>query len=237
MELRVTFQFFGNLNDFLPANRRDQPIDFPFTGKTPLKDPMEAIGVPHTEAGHIQVNQQASDLSYCLRAGDFIRVHPFAAPLTGKAAFVLDVHLGKLARLLRMLGFDTLYTTFYEDPEIVSIAAAENRIVLTRDIPLLKHKILAPGQGYWLRSQHPDVQLAEVMHRFGLSAQIQPLQRCIRCNGRIEAVSKASVIEQLEPQTRAHFQEFFRCASCEKVYWKGSHYERMQQMIQQITGK
>ena len=143
--------------------------------------------------------------------------------------FILDVHLGKLARYLRMLGFDTLYENDYTDPEIVNIAKIEKRAVLTRDTELLKIKAIE--KGYLIKSKNHLEQLAEVILRFDLASKIRPFSRCMVCNGVVVKVEKEAVIGKLLPKTRQYYEEFFQCNSCERVYWKGSHYIKMNRFI------
>lgn len=108
----------------------------------------------------------------------------------------------------RLLGFDTLYQTNLEDDRIVSIASKEKRIVLTRDIQLLKNSQVT--HGYWIRSQKPVEQLKEVIQRLDLSKKIRPFHRCMECNGIIKNVDKAEVLEYLQPKTRAIYESFYR---------------------------
>jgi uncharacterized protein with PIN domain len=149
--------------------------------------------------------------------------------------FVLDVHLGRLARQLRMFGFDALYERDYADDQIAQISATRNRIVLTRDLPLLKRNLVK--WGYWLRSQVAEEQLLEVFRQFGLPETIRAFYRCIDCNGIIGQVSREAVIHQLQPLTLTNFHDFYQCSSCQKVYWKGSHYDKMQAFITRIRAK
>lgn len=177
------------------------------------------------------------DFSYSLQTGDKVEVYPsdagrewpegysLQAKHPAPDQFVLDVHLGKLARALRMLGFDTCYQNDYSDKTIAHIAETEKRIVLTRDVGLLKQKVIR--WGYWLRSQ----QLAEVVRYFNLRPHFAPFTRCIACNGNIREVPKENVLAQLPPDTKLYFNQFYQCDSCKRVYWKGSHYERMQQFV------
>ncbi len=229
----ASFIFHDMLNDFLPKARKYTRIAYTFEGTPAVKDAMEAIGVPHPEVGLITINGAAVDFMHPLHAGDEVEVFPvdYTSEQTVPVKFVLDVHLGKLAKLLRMLGFDTLYETDYTDQDIARLAQTENRIALTRDVGLLKQK--AVKWGYWLRSQHANEQLEEVMRRFGLKDQAQPFKRCLTCNGNILQVEKDLVLERLPPKTKLYFDEFYQCACCDRVYWKGSHYERMQQYIEQ----
>jgi uncharacterized protein len=243
MSAQVTFLFYGALNDFLVANRQYKNFNHIIDGTPSVKDSIESLGVPHVEVDVIIINGHSVDFSHLLSPGDNIDVYPIKEgkqkfnvrhlieKINGVPAFVLDVHVGKLARSLRMLGFDALYTNSYTDQEITELAMTENRVVLTRDIPLLKRKILK--WGYWLRSQHPDQQLQEVINQFELKKHIKPFFRCLNCNGLITSVEKKEIVERLEPNTIKYFDEYFMCTSCHKVYWKGSHYDRMLKFIKQ----
>jgi uncharacterized protein with PIN domain len=135
------------------------------------------------------------------------------------------VHLGKLARILRLLGFDALYQTDYHDPEIIRIALEEHRIILTRDRKLLHDRRITHGR--WLHSTHAEEQAREVIRRFQLESAIRRFIRCPACNGLIEGVGKQDILDQLEPLTKRYYSEFYRCTGCSRIYWKGSHYERI----------
>ncbi len=148
------------------------------------------------------------------------------------ARFVLDVHLGKLARLLRMTGFDTIYRNDLDDPEIIQIAEEEKRIVLTRDRGILKNKRVE--RGHFVESTHAKDQLKEIIDVFGLKNSIRFLTRCIACNGTIEEVNKEEIENELKPGTNQYFNEFFRCCDCEKVYWEGSHFNRMMSFYEEM---
>jgi len=148
--------------------------------------------------------------------------------------FIADVHLGKLARKLRLLGFDTYFESNLDDNEIIRMSLAESRIVLSRDKELINNSRIT--QGYRILSSDPREQIREVMIRFNLQNNLNPFSRCIDCNGMIENVSKESVNEYLPPKTRQYFDEFFRCRGCGKIYWEGSHYENMKKQIQNLPG-
>lgn len=147
--------------------------------------------------------------------------------------FVADVHLGKLARLLRLLGFDTLYRNDSTKQELVSISYEEDRILLSRDAKLEKQ---GPPRYFIVTDEDPMVQLKEVVMQFGLKDQFLPFSRCIACNGLLETVSKESVASLLENKTRQYYTEFWKCTDCGRIYWKGSHYERMLKTIEFVTG-
>lgn len=232
--LHTHFTFHGNLNDFLPHRKKNKTLDYACKFSSSVKDAIEAIGVPHVEVGKILVNEKEKDFTYLLQPDDSIDVFPYPNhfPPETPTSFVLDVHLGGLARLLRLLGIDALYKNNLHDREIVSLAVEGSRAVLTRDIGLLKHKVLQ--HGYWLRSQHSEEQLTEVIKRFSLCEAIPPFSRCISCNGLLAEVSKTSVLHHLPVQTQNIFHEFFQCTQCGKVYWKGSHYHNMQKVVERI---
>jgi uncharacterized protein len=244
MARHATFRFYEELNDFLPKDKRKVPFVHTFSGNPSIKDQIEAIGVPHVEVDLILVNGESVDFSYILQDKDFVSVYPVfetfgitpvshlrAKPLR-VPAFILDVHLGKLARYLRMLGFDTLYRNDNDDPEIIRISLAEHRIILTRDIGLLKVKSVS--HAYFVRNQDPGKQLVEVLDYFDLYPSIDPFNRCIKCNGQLEPVEKEEIIQRLEPLTIRYFNEFYRCRDCQGVFWEGSHFEHMQRFIQDI---
>jgi uncharacterized protein with PIN domain len=233
--------FHGSLNDFLRPVKRETWVRYSFSGNPAVKDAIEAIGVPHPEVWEVVVNGSRVDWLYQLQHGDRVEVYPFDGQEEELVKdlqayrFVLDVHLGTLARALRLLGFDTYYTNDLTDKDIAALAAAAQRIVLTRDVNLLKQNAIV--HGYWLRSQHTAEQLAEVVRRYRLINQVKPFVRCLVCNGSILEVRKEAVLDQLPPKTQHYFHEFYQCSSCRRVYWKGSHYERMQEMVRRIREK
>ncbi len=238
------FRFYEELNDFLPKQKRKTDFTYAFLGNPSVKDAVEAIGVPHVEVDLILVNGKSVTFQYHLQAQDRISVYPvfeqfdissvtrLRAHTLRNPSFILDVHLGKLAKYLRLLGFDTLYRNDYEDSEIVSISCSQGRIILTRDVGLLKHDSVS--HGYWLRSQHPSKQLYEVIKHFDLYTNINPFSRCIECNGHIYPVCKDLIEHYLKPGTKRHYNEFYQCQQCGRIYWKGSHYQRMKAFAQSL---
>jgi uncharacterized protein len=237
MQYSASFFFKGELEDFLNMSEKNNVISYHFNEHPSIKDAIEAIGIPHTEVDTIIVNGFTVNFNYLLKNNDEVRVHPYrkaslSRQLKDAPKFILDVHLGKLARLVRLLGFDACYQNNYTDKQIVELAITGSRIVLTRDVDLLKHKALQ--YGYWLRSQYAEEQLAEVIKRYDLIDDIKPFTRCIACNGKIVAVSKENVLDIIPPKTKQYFNEFYKCVECNRVYWKGSHYERMQQFIDDL---
>ncbi len=241
------FNFCGTLLDFLPKQKRNKQILYVFTGTPSVKDSIETIGIPHVEVDVILVNGVSVDFTFLLTDKDEVNVYPkttdqqdkqvkhLIEPYSQKPQFILDVHLGTLARQLRMLGLDTLYERNFTDAQIAHLALTHPRIVLTRDILLLKRKSIK--WGYWLRSQYTDKQLAEVMAYFELLEYIEPLSRCMACNGILNSVEKGEIVHLLQPQTNEYFQDFYQCSTCKKIYWKGSHYKKMVERIEQLKYK
>ena len=242
----IFIRFYEELNDFLPERKRKKEFEHTYFGQPSIKDIVESLGIPHTEIDMILANGQSVNFNYKPGNREHISVYPVfesfdisnishlrPKPLR-ETKFILDVHLGKLARYLRMLGFDSLYENNYSDQQIIDISVKEKRIILTRDLGILKNSTVT--HGYWLRSQNPKKQLSEVVNRLDLADNIKPLYRCMKCNGIIEKVDKNDIINQLQPKTKKYFNEFFRCSQCKKVYWKGSHYEKMKKSLSTLTG-
>jgi uncharacterized protein with PIN domain len=239
------FRFYAELNDHLPADQQYEAQKKLFFVPSTVKDMIESFGVPHTEVELIIVNGESAGFSRVILDGDRIGVYPMFESIDITPAlrvrshalrnpkFVLDVHLGKLAAYLRMLGFDALYRSCYTDPELVRISSAERRVLLTRDRGLLKHG--AVTHAYWLRETDSRRQAAEVIRRFDLAHSVRPFTRCMACNGVIEPVSKEHVHDLLPPRTAELQDEFRRCPECGRVYWKGTHYERMRRWIEELT--
>ncbi|MFC1607156.1 Mut7-C RNAse domain-containing protein [Candidatus Latescibacterota bacterium] len=238
------FRFYEELNDFLPKHRRKVQFTYEFNGTPSIKDAIEAIGVPHSEVDMILINSETVTFSSHLNGGDMVSVYPMfesldvttATALRGRPlrrpSFILDVHLGKLASYLRMIGIDTLYKNDYDDEEIIRISVEQHRTILTRDVGLLKHG--AVSHGYWIRSSSPGGQLQEVIRRFDLILGLKPFSRCLVCNGIVEETQKADINEELDPMTLRIYDQFYRCSDCGKVYWKGSHYDKMLKFIENL---
>jgi uncharacterized protein with PIN domain len=238
------FRFYAELNDFLPPARRQVAFAHRFAGRVSIKDMIEALGVPHPEVDLILVNGETVDFSYLVQEDDRISVYPVfesfdITPLLRvrprplrEPRFVLDTHLGKLAAYMRMLGFDVLYRNNYDDAELAHLSSSERRALLTRDHGLLKRSMVT--HGYFVRETDSRRQLVEVLRRFDLFRLIAPFQRCIHCNGLLEPVSKESILDRLPPKTRDYYDEFRMCRVCGQIYWKGSHFQRMQQFIDDI---
>ncbi len=243
---RATVTLHGDLGDFLPRGSRGAVVQRRFDGRPSVKDLLEAVGVPHPEIAAITVNDAPVSFGHHVADGDEVEAWPAAeaAPLRMAPArpaapedaleprFVVDGHLGRLAASLRMLGFDTWYRTDADDEELAGVAAAERRILLTRDRGLLRRSIVR--RGACIRSDRPFDQLAETVRRFDLADRWQPFGRCIRCNTLLVAASREEVLDRLEPLTRIYYDDFRRCPGCGAVYWRGSHHARMERLIERV---
>ena len=240
----VHLRFYAELRDCLPGRQAGGGFDHSFTRQVSIKDMIESLGVPHTEVDLILVNGSSVDFSYRVRDGDQVSVYPVFESIDIKpllrvrprplrvTRFILDVHLGKLASWLRLLGFDSLYRRDFEDAVLAHLSSAQHRILLTRDRGLLKRSQVT--HGYWIRETHSRLQLVEVLRRFDLTSSLDPFSRCLRCNGEIREVAKEEVASRVPPRTRECYQEFWRCLRCDRVYWKGSHHRQMQCFLESV---
>lgn len=243
-ENQAWFRFYEELNDFLPSIRRKTSFAFEIKGNPMVKNAIEELGVPHAEVDMILVNGNSVDFSYRLRNGDRVSVYPVFESLDvsnlqrlrpqplREPKFILDVHLGRLSKYMRLCGFDTLFERDLKDREIVSISVTERRTILTRDRGLLKARLVT--HGYWIRSSKPKEQLIEVLLRFDLKNTFRPFNRCLECNGILTDVSKEEIMDILLPRTKDFYTEFKKCSGCGNIYWEGSHYERMKKFIQTV---
>jgi uncharacterized protein with PIN domain len=243
---QATLRFYEELNDYLPPARRRRDIRLPFEPPCPVRHLIESLGVPHTEIELIVIDGISVGLETPVADGSRIAVYPMfesldVSPLLRLRSrplrdprFFADAQLGRLARYLRLLGFDTLYADCIEDAELVRRAARDARIILSRDRGLLMRR--AVTHGCHIRSDEPLQQLAYVLERCNLSDQTRPFTRCMECNGSLVAVDKADILEQLEPETRRHYDEFWRCDACGRIYWKGTHYRGLRSLVDRILG-
>lgn len=243
---KAEFRFYAELNDFLPADLRGRSFIYEFSGQPTVKDAVEALGVPHVEVELILANGESVGFEYRLQDGDRIAVYPVFESLDirellrirreplRQVAFACDAHLGKLARLLRLLGFDTVHHNGISDAELVALSRA-GRILLTRDRQLLKHGGVT--HGYWVRSTAPLAQAQEVIRRFDLRGRIAPFTRCLACNGLLQPFSKEEALPLVPPRVREWCEEFLRCSSCGQIFWPGTHYPKLQLWISRILGE
>jgi len=221
---RVRLRVAQPLRFLLSARYRHDPIVVPADESTSLVHVVETLGIPRTEIGELRVDAEG-----------VVEVPALSRPQRlARPRFVLDVHLGTLARRMRLLGLDTAYRNDATDPQLVAQAAAEGRVVLTQDRGILRRKALAPGSGY-VRGSDPDAQLRDVLERY--DPPLAPWSRCLACNGILEAVTEPEVRHLLREGTRRSYREFSRCRSCGHPYWRGAHAGRLAAIVAQATGR
>lgn len=241
MSATATFRFYAELNDFLAPARRAREFACRCARAASAKHMIEALGVPHTEVELVLVNGESVGFERALVEGDRVAVYPkFEAfditPLLRvreralrETRFVADAHLGGLAHLLRMTGFDTLYDNHFRDDEIERLAAGQGRIVLTRDRELLKRRGVT--HGCYVRALRSEGQLREVFDRLDLAGSAQPFTRCLSCNAPLRTVDKAQVAPRLPPGVRERHERFAVCEGCARVFWEGTHWRRMRELV------
>ena len=229
------------MRGFLHKDLRSGTVTHSFNARGSVKDTIEACGIPHTEVDLIVANGHSVDFSYRVNHQDYISVFPVFTSIDITAIakvrpeplramqFVADDHLGRLARYLRLLGFDTLYERDWDDPELVRISTAEQRVLLSRNVGLLKHRSIT--HGYYVHATDPKRQVTEVVRRFRLAQQLTPFIRCMSCNGALVHVAKEDITDRLAPLTRRHVDDFQVCSSCDKVYWEGAHHRELRRIV------
>ena len=237
----VSVRAYGPLNDLLPPLRQQTAFGHAFEGRESVKDLIEGLGIPHPEIDLILVDGEPVAFDYIVEDGDRIAVFPrfesinidevtkVRSPVSS-LRFLLDGHLGKLSRYMRLVGLDAECPADAADADLAALAARDRRIVLTRDRGLLKRR--AVSRGYWVRATLPHRQLIEVLHRFDPS--LAPFTRCLRCNTELREVAKSSIESKLEPRTREYFHRFDECPGCHRVYWAGSHWERLTRIVESV---
>jgi hypothetical protein len=218
----------AELRLFLRPARRGGPVRVAVDGTSSLGHVVESLGVPLTEVGRLLVDGEPALPGYRPGSGDVVTVDPVRRPQhLEPARFVLDVHLGTLARRLRLAGVDTAYANDADDDALVEQANASRRVLLTQDRGLLRRRKL--WLGAYVRGARPDDQFRDVLDRF--VPPLAPWTRCPACNGHLSPAAKGSVDPLLRPGTRRSYQDFSRCANCGQVYWRGAHSQRLEEII------
>ena len=238
----ATFRFYEELNDFLPPACRKRDIGVAIERARSVKDAIESVGVPHPEVDLVIVDGESVGFEHLLRGGERVAVYPMferldVAPLQRlrprplrDPRFIADAQLGKLARHLRMAGFDVLYDPRADDAEIVRRANASRRTILTRDKGLLRRRDVE--RGYFVRCDAADAQLGEVLGALQLEGAMRPFTRCRECNEVLQEMPREALPSDVPPAVRTLYDAFKRCARCGRIYWAGSHYARMSGLIE-----
>lgn len=244
MKIHVFLRFYEELNDFLhPENRKKTFLSIIDTPKT-IKQLINSFGIPDVEVDLVLANSHSVPFSYLLKDGDYVSVYPkfesfdisSVTEIRNKPLrnlnFILDVHLGKLAKYLRMLGFDTLYQNNYTDQHLIRLSKESGRVLLTRDKALLNVKQVT--RGYWVKNNNAINQIKEVVNRFHLLPLAKPFSRCLKCNAKVQNIDKRLLKNIVSPNIYSQYSEFSECTGCGNVFWKGSHYRSMVRFIEKL---
>jgi uncharacterized protein len=239
----VSVRLYAELAELGGSTRHLVPVD----GARSVKDVVESVGVPHVEVALLLCDGHPVGFEHRVEGGERLSVLPplrhlghegvpaVTPPPSLPPRFVCDVHLGTLARRLRLLGFDTRYDRAWDDVTLADIATDEDRILLSRDRGLLKRRAVV--HGYLPRSDDPDEQLLEVVGRFDLASHLAPSTRCVPCNGLLEPVGIDEVRHAVPPRTLAAIDTYARCRDCEQVFWPGSHHDALRPLIARARGE
>ncbi len=243
----ATIRLYAELNDLVPTDRRQRDLPYRFDVAPTVKDALEALGVPHTEIDLVLADGEPVGFGHRLADGERIAAYPRFArldvaadslvrpPPLPEARFVADGHVAALARFLRLLGFDSLCDPAWDDERLAQLSAGEERILLTRDRGLLKRGTVV--HGLLVRADDPDEQLVEVVRALDLAAAARPFTRCMACNGVLAEVAKDDVAGLVGAESFAAFDRFRRCGSCGRVFWEGSHADRLRALVARAIGR
>ncbi len=226
----VHLTFDEELLFFLPPRRRRSRLSVAYDGSASLGHLIQSAGVPLPEVGDLDAGGVAVGPEYRPTPGEGVGVVAVSRPkrLAEGTGFLLDVHLGRLARRMRLLGLDTWYDPGLDDDALVDLALKQNLTLLTKDRGLLRRRVLRDSSAY-VRGDHVEQQLHDVLDRF--CPELSPFSRCLRCNGVLRPVSKAEVAPILRPGTARSYDDFARCQSCGRVYWGGAHATRLAAVV------
>jgi uncharacterized protein with PIN domain len=225
----VVIEFAPELRLFLASRHRDGRVETPVDGTSSLGHVVESLGVPLPEVGTLLCEDDPVSPSHRPVGGERVTVLPVSRPQPTPAPpkFLLDVHLGTLARRLRLVGVDAAYGNDLDDDTLIEMANEQRRILLTQDRGILRRHRL--WFGAFVRGGRPEEQFDDLLDRF--APPLRPWTRCTACNGLLAPVAKAEIEHRLEPGTRRCHDEFARCQSCDRLYWQGAHHERLQAIV------
>ena len=240
----VEIRCYGELNDFLPPLRRQRAFPHSFSVPGSVKDALESAGIPHPEIDLLLVNGEPAGFARLLAAGDRVAAYPrfrcldvsgispVHVPPPAEPRFLLDGHLGRLARHLRLLGFDATHQAQADDTTLAAAAAAGDRILLTRDLDLLKRAVVR--RGYRVRSTDPWEQTVEVVRQFDLIARLDPFTRCLPCGDLLVPIPAAEAAGRVPPGVAVRHHDYRQCRACGRLYWAGSHQRRLAALVDRV---
>jgi len=238
-------RLYAELNDCLPKAQRQRDLEIPLPTPPDVRTLLTKLGLSPDAVELVLINGASSSLEYPVRGGDRVSLYPTFeafdvnpllqlrdAPLR-RIAFVADAHLGRLARYLRLLGFDTLFDNDPGDEALARVSVEEGRVLLSRDRALLRRPAIT--HGLWVPTVRPREQLRYVLERLDLFRLLRPFTRCTVCNGSLAVADKRTLGDEVPSRVRAAFADFWRCSDCGRVYWEGSHYERLSHFVEQMA--
>ncbi|MER5867477.1 Mut7-C RNAse domain-containing protein [Kitasatospora sp. NPDC002040] len=226
----IWIDFAPELHLFVGARRREGRTAVLTDGSSTLGHVVESLGVPLTEVGSLLTDDRVLTAGHVPVDGEQISVGAVVRPqqLAGPARFLLDVHLGTLARRLRLLGIDAAYESVdIGDPALAKRSAAEQRVLLSRDRGLLHRRELWAGA--YVYSHRPADQLRDVLSRF--APPLAPWTRCTACNGVLHEADKTEILAQIEDGTERAYDVFAKCGDCGQVYWRGAHHSQLSEIV------
>ncbi len=244
---KATFRFYEELNDFLPRHRRKTDFEAEFTARRSIKDMIEALGVPHTEIDLILANGKSVDFKYILKDGNRISVYPVFESLESekvthkqkkplrRTRFIADFNLGNIVRYMRVLGFDIYSDSSLTRDKIIELSKKENRIILTTSRTPLKFKDIS--HGIFLRPGSVEEQIRYVMDYLDIKDKVKPFSRCLRCNEKLTSIPIEGISDRIPPGTKSFCNEYTYCETCDKIFWRGSHVDEMQKVVERILCK
>ncbi len=247
MSPRPSFRLYAELNDHLPPGCRQREFTIELPEPRTVGAVLETLRVPASDVELILVDGTPADFPCVLLGNERVSVYPVfdsidVGPVTRvqerpqrRMRFVLDVHLGKLARLLRLLGFDALYRNDASPGDLLASAREEDRILLSRGVKLTEKS--GVNAAFRIKTGSPREQLLSVMGRFDLWRSAVPFQRCIHCNALLRDAPKETIVSRLPPKVRAHYEVFRTCPRCRRIYWQGTHYEKMLRFSEEILAR
>jgi len=233
---------YAELNEFLPLEHRYNEFPLLFSEPFNVAKLLDRLNIPLNSVEIILVDGKSVSAKFSLSEGNRISLYPIfesfdirsllhlhSAPLR-HIKFIADVHLGKLARYLRLFGFDTAYNSSFSFSSILSIAELEQRCILSKSIAYKEKPSVT--KYFHIQSSIPEEQLTETFSRFDLWLSSKPFTRCLKCNTLLVKRSIDNVNKnKIPPRILTMFNEYMCCSSCQQYYWKGSHYKRMEEFI------
>ena len=156
--------------------------------------------------------------------------------MTSNLKFIVDINVGKLAKWLRMMGYDALSFDGSDDGQMVAMALAEGRVILTRDTQIMRRRVVTNGQlkAILIQSDEPEQQMRQVVETLTLDCQFRPFTVCLECNQLLEKRSKQEVQARVPPYVFKTQGQYMECPSCHRIYWRGTHWEAMTKKLEKF---